>query len=269
MDEGTSQYYFTASMSSGKTLCSLLKAIQFQECAVFCAMSEGLKFTVEEGKCVQASAYVPADNFTEYHVRDDVDVMFKISIAVLVECLNIFGSGEESSLKMYYRSEGSPLLLVLQPQSVFNVMTDCEIATQTAESALELRADAAAARLVLRAPALLGLLAGLERSGDTLELRVSPDHPHLSFLSYGMQDRSCVDVPKSSEMIQSFHCEEPITLKYQLYHIRLIMKALAISSKVVMRCSSNGLLLLQLKLEKEDQRQMFSEFTIVPLLDDL
>ncbi|CAG9104481.1 unnamed protein product [Plutella xylostella] len=139
MDDGTSQYYFTASMDSGKILCSLLKAIQFQESAVFCAMPEGLKVTVEEGKCVQASAYVPSDNFNEYHVRPDADVMFKVSLAVLTECLNIFGSGEESSLKMYYRCEGSPLLLVLQPQTVQNVMTDCEIATQTADSVLELR----------------------------------------------------------------------------------------------------------------------------------
>ncbi|XP_034828210.1 cell cycle checkpoint protein RAD1 [Maniola hyperantus] len=270
MSEGTSQYYFTASMDSGKSLYSLLKAIQFQECAVFCAMSEGLKLTVEEGKCVQASAYVPADNFSEYHVRDDVDVMFKISIAVLTECLNIFGASEESSLKMYYRSEGSPLLLVLQPQSVTNVMTDCEISTQTADSVLELRDEDASevAKLVLKANAFLGLLADLERSCDVMELNLSPDHPNVSIVTYGMQDRSCIEVPKSSDMMQSFSCSTAVTLKYQLPHIRLIMKALAISSKVVLRCSSNGLLLLQLKLEKDDQRQMFSEFHIVPLLDD-
>ncbi|XP_023951198.2 cell cycle checkpoint protein RAD1 [Bicyclus anynana] len=270
MDDGTSQYYFTASMDSGKTLHSLLKAIQFQESAVFCAMSEGLKLTVEEGKCVQASAYVPADNFTEYHVRDDVDVIFKISIAVLTECLNIFGASEESSLKMYYRSEGSPLLLVLQPQSVHTVMTDCEIATQTADCLLELRDEDATevAKLVLKASAFLGLLADLERSCDVMELHLSPDHPNVSIVTYGMQDRSCIEVPKSSDMMQSFSCEQPVTLKYQLPHIRLIMKALAISSKVVLRCSSNGLLLLQLKLEKDEQRQMFSEFHIVPLLDD-
>ncbi|RVE53991.1 hypothetical protein evm_001394 [Chilo suppressalis] len=59
MDDAVSDYYFTASMDSGKTLCSLLKAIQFQESAVLCALPEGLKLTVEEGKCVQASAYVP------------------------------------------------------------------------------------------------------------------------------------------------------------------------------------------------------------------
>ncbi|XP_045517206.1 cell cycle checkpoint protein RAD1 [Pieris brassicae] len=270
MDDGTSQYYFTASMDSGKTLCSLIKAIQFQECAVFCAMQEGLKLTVEEGKCVQASAYIPADNFNEYHVRDDVDVMFKISIAVLTECLNIFGSAEESSLKMYYRCEGSPLLLVLQPQSFSNVMTDCEISTQTAESVLELRDEDTeeVAKLVLKAPAFLSLLVDMEKTCDIIEINLSPEHPNVSIVTYGMQDRSCIDMPKSSDMVQSFNCEKSVTLKYQLQHIRLIMKALAVSSKVVLRCSSNGLLLLQLKLEKEDQRQMFSEFYIVPLLDD-
>ncbi|CAH2230384.1 jg5062 [Pararge aegeria aegeria] len=220
-------------MDSGKALYGLLKAIQFQECAVFCAMSEGLKLTVEEGKCVQASAYVPADNFTEYHVREDVDVMFK-------------------------------------PQSVHNVMTDCEISTQTADSVLELRDEDASevAKLVLKASAFLGLLVDLERSCDVMELNLSPDHPNVSIVTYGMQDRSCIEVPKSSDMMQSFSCEQAVSLKYQLPHIRLIMKALAISSKVVLRCSSNGLLLLQLKLEKDDQRQMFSEFHIVPLLDD-
>ncbi|XP_050353084.1 cell cycle checkpoint protein RAD1 [Nymphalis io] len=270
MDNGTSQYYFTASMDTGKSLYSLLKAIQFQECAVFSAMTEGLKLTVEEGKCVQASAYIPADNFTEYHVRTDVDVMFKISIAVLTECLNIFGASEESTLKMYYRSEGSPLLLVLQPQSVHNVMTDCEISTQTADSVLELKDEDSSevAKLVLKATAFLSLLADLERSCDVIELNLSPDHPNVSIITYGMQDRSCIDVPKSADMVESFSCDHPVTLKYQLPHIRLIMKALAISSKVVLRCSSNGILLLQLKLEKEDQRQMFSEFYILPLLDD-
>ncbi|XP_026333142.1 cell cycle checkpoint protein RAD1 isoform X2 [Hyposmocoma kahamanoa] len=270
MDSGTSDYYFTASMDSGRTLCSLLKAIQFQELAIFCALPEGLKLTVEEGKCVQASAYIPADNFTNYHVRDDIDVMFKISIAVLAETLNIFGSGEESSLKMYYRCEGSPLLLVLQPQSFNNIMTDCEISTQTADSVLELRDENATevAKLVLKAPAFLGLLADIERSCDIIELNLSPDYPNVRIVTYGMQDRSCIDVPKTSEMVQGFSCENSITIKYQLPHIRLIMKALAVSTKVVLRCSSNGLLLLQLKLEKEEQRQMFSEFYIVPLLDD-
>ncbi|KAJ0172964.1 hypothetical protein K1T71_011140 [Dendrolimus kikuchii] len=270
MDDGTSQYYFTASMESGKTLCSLLKAIQFQEATVFCALPDGLKLTVEEGKCVQASAYVPAENFTEYNVRDDVDIIFKISLAVLSECLNIFGSCEESSLKMYYKGEGSPLLLVLQPLSMYNVMTDCEISTQTADSILELQDEDSAevAMLVVKAPALLALLADIEKSSDVIELNLSPEHPNVTIVTYGMLDKSCIDLPKSSEMVQSFRCEKAVTLKYQLHHIRLIMKALAISTKAILRCSSNGLLLLQLKLEREDQKQMFSEFYIVPLLDD-
>lgn len=50
--------------------------------AIFSAMSEGLKLTVEEGKCVQATAYIPAENFTEYSLKADVDVLFKVSIHV-------------------------------------------------------------------------------------------------------------------------------------------------------------------------------------------
>ncbi|XP_028026813.1 cell cycle checkpoint protein RAD1 isoform X2 [Bombyx mandarina] len=270
MAEDSSQYHFTASMDSGKTLCSLLKAIQFQESAVFCALPEGLKLTVEEGKCVQASAYIPADNFTEYHVRDDVDVIFKISLAVLAECLNIFGSGEEASLKMYYKCEGSPLLLVLQPQSFRNVMTDCEIWSQTPDSMLELRSpeETDVAKLVVRAGALLAVLGDVERSADVLELRLQPEPPHFTIVTYGMQDRSCIEVPECSDTLQSFSCERELTLKYQLHHLRLCMKALAISNKVVLRCSSTGLLLLQLKLERDDNKHMFSEFYIVPLLDD-
>lgn len=57
----------------------ILNNIFLFQSAVFSAMPEGLKLTVEEGKCVQASAYIPSDNFSDYHVRTDVDVLFKVS----------------------------------------------------------------------------------------------------------------------------------------------------------------------------------------------
>lgn len=73
-----------------KILCFYISPL-FQS-AVFCALPEGLKLTVEEGKCVQASAYVPSDNFTEYHVRDDVDVMFKVIIYIFKIIKSILSS---------------------------------------------------------------------------------------------------------------------------------------------------------------------------------
>lgn len=66
--------------------------------------------TVELNKCVQATAYVPTKNFWEYHISEDVE--FKINTTVLTECLNIFGTEEETSLKIIYKSQGSPLILM-------------------------------------------------------------------------------------------------------------------------------------------------------------
>ena len=70
-----------------------------------------------------------------------------------------------------------------------NVMTDCEISTQTADSVLELRDEDATevAKLVLKAPSFLGLLADIERSCDIIEINLSPQHPHFSIVTYGMQ----------------------------------------------------------------------------------
>lgn len=69
------------------------------------------------------------------------------------------------------------------------MVTDCEIYTQTPESVLELRDEdeEEIAKLVLKAPALLSLLADTERTCDMLQLKLSPDHPNLSIITYGMQ----------------------------------------------------------------------------------
>ncbi|GBP43006.1 Cell cycle checkpoint protein RAD1 [Eumeta japonica] len=199
-------------------------------------MPDGLKLTVEEGKCIQASAYIPADNFTEYCIKKNVDIMFRISLAVLTECLSILGASEESSIKMYYKNDGSPLILMLQSQSYDNLITDCEIYTLSTSTILDFSDDDATevSKIIVKPPAFLGLLADLERSSDVIELHFSPIHPNFSIITYGDQDRSCIDVPKSSDMVQSFSCDTTISFKYPFPLLRLIMKALAISSKMLL-----------------------------------
>lgn len=79
---------------------------------------------------------------------------------------------------------------------MINVMTDCEIATQIADSILELRDEDVpeVAKLVLKASAFMGLLADLERSCDTIEINLSPEHPNVSIITYGMQVSRDVEV---------------------------------------------------------------------------
>lgn len=75
-------------------------------------MEEGLKLTVEEMKCVETTAYIPCDMFSNYHIEPNEDIKFKISLRVFTECLHIYGDDGNPSLKVSYKSVGAPLNLV-------------------------------------------------------------------------------------------------------------------------------------------------------------
>lgn len=75
-----------------------------------------MKVTVEDTKCVQASAFIQSEIFQEYTLnkkgKDDL-ITFKINLSVVLECLNIFGSGSSgggiTTLRMSYQGYGFPL----------------------------------------------------------------------------------------------------------------------------------------------------------------
>lgn len=73
---------------------------------------EGLKFTLEEMKNVEISAYVPRNMFSDYTIAEHQDIVFKISMKVFTECLNIFGDEGNPIMKLIYRTVGDPLCLM-------------------------------------------------------------------------------------------------------------------------------------------------------------
>lgn len=75
-------------------------------------MEEGLKFTLDDTKSVETSAYIPRNMFTSYRVDKEQDIVFKMSMKVFTECLNIFGDEGNPTIKMTYKETGSPLCLV-------------------------------------------------------------------------------------------------------------------------------------------------------------
>lgn len=61
---------------------------------------------MEDAKCMQASAYIPANVFQEYNLKEDV--IFRINLNVLVECLYMFWSninsqGSSVALQLFYK----------------------------------------------------------------------------------------------------------------------------------------------------------------------
>lgn len=99
-------YNLVAKLGNLKTIVQLLKAINFKESATCFGSENGLKITVEDSKCIQASAYISADVFEVYKLKEDV--IFRINLNVLVECLCMFWTsinshGSSVALQLFYK----------------------------------------------------------------------------------------------------------------------------------------------------------------------
>uniref|UniRef100_A0A672YYT9 RAD1 homolog (S. pombe) n=1 Tax=Sphaeramia orbicularis TaxID=375764 RepID=A0A672YYT9_9TELE len=118
-------YVFVATLDNARNLSNILRAIAFKDHAIFSATPNGLKVTVEDSKCMQANAFIQAEIFQEFTIREDL-VGFQVNLTVLLDCLNIFGgttvTGVSTTLRMCYRGYGYPLTLFLEEGGVVTVV---------------------------------------------------------------------------------------------------------------------------------------------------
>ncbi|KAM0747330.1 Rad1-domain-containing protein [Meredithblackwellia eburnea MCA 4105] len=104
-----------AAVTDVRPVASMLRALSFRSKAVVDIQAHGIKITVEEGRSIQANAYLSSDSFSSYSFTledpvtsssqdDDSDAgdaahcSFGISLSTVLECLNIFGNAYSGSL---------------------------------------------------------------------------------------------------------------------------------------------------------------------------
>lgn len=145
---------FTALATSTRQLYSLLKCIAFNNDAVVSIRPEGIGFTVEGSRIIQASTELDSKLFTTYILSDpDSEIpQFQINVAALLQALQIFGVydasaaknqnggitssfaaafntpalGVTGSCKITYQQEGAPLSIIIEEGGV---KTNCELNT--------------------------------------------------------------------------------------------------------------------------------------------
>lgn len=256
-------YLFEAYLDSVKHIYGLLKAVNFKDNATCFATEKGLKVTVEDSKCVQASAFIQKEMFQRYSLNDE-QVAFKVNLSVLVECLNIFG-GTATALKMCYQGYGYPLTMLLEEGGV---ITDCSIRTLEAEEILDFNfsAESVLNKIILRSECLKEVFAELDSSSDLIEILLSPDPPYFRIITSGIAGDTKVDISKNSDMIETFQCTTVATSRYKLSHVKPSAKSLAISQKVSIRTDDRGLLCFQYMIPA-DSHTCFIEYCCTPVAD--
>lgn len=263
-----SQIRFVGVMANFKMFYSALKSVQLNNDVLVTWSDNGFKATVQDAKYLQGSVYVSKSCFSEYSLLEETTI--RLNLMVLCDCLSIFANGgDDCSMKMIYKGEGSPVNLILEQHGIDDLVTECAIKTKTYEEPVDftINDDQSVNTIILRGSDFATLLSEINKSAEELEIFMSPKAPHFRLTVLGVvQSESKMEVAKTSEMIITFSCENECSNKYRMSHIRGMMKSLLLASKVAVRTDSNGLLNLQLMIGLNSQ--IIIEFFVVPLIDD-
>lgn len=259
---------FTAELTDFKIIYNVLNAISFKEYAIFRPMDQGLKVTIEEMKCVETSAYIPANMFSHYYIDPDSDIRFKISLKVFTECLHIYGDDGNPSLKLCYQEIGSPLCIVIK-HSEENITTDCEIKTLDVDefTELSLADECSLNKIVMDAGVFVEILSDLDNTSDELELKISPDPPYFRVITNSIMGQSVVEISKNSEMVAIFQCTSESKSQYAFSNIRQILKVMNFSRKISISTGESGLLGMQLFIIA-NEKQMYIEYYVSSLFGE-
>ncbi|XP_047229063.1 cell cycle checkpoint protein RAD1 [Girardinichthys multiradiatus] len=256
------QYVLIANLDNARNLSNILKAITCKDHAIFTATANGLKVTVEDCKCMQANAFIQADIFQEFTLKED-SVVFQINLTVLLDCLNIFGGSSVGALRMCYRGYGHPLTLFLEEGGVVTV---CKINTHEPEEPIdfEFSSSNVTNKVILQSESLKEAFSELDMTSEVLQITMSPNQPYFRLSTFGNSGNAHYDYSKDSDMMELFQCNKTQTNRYKMSLLKPSTKALAISCKVSVRTDSRGVLSLQYLVRNDDGQICFVEYFCCP-----
>ncbi|XP_043463822.1 cell cycle checkpoint protein RAD1 isoform X2 [Leptopilina heterotoma] len=241
------EYKLIAKLGNLKTVVHLLKAINFKSVATCSACENGIKITVEDAKCMQATVYLPISVFQEFVLNEDV--IFQINLNALVDCLCMYWSsintqGSVVALQMSYKTTEPDELLNfnLEPENIVN-------------------------KIYLQTALLKDVLAELDPSSDSIELVLSPNAPYFKITTNGLAGDCTIEVPHDSELVDSFECKATTSSNYKLQHIKPVVKALACSHQVSIKTDDRGLLCFQYMVKTEEGQTCFIEYFMSPVVE--
>ncbi|KYM89449.1 Cell cycle checkpoint protein RAD1 [Atta colombica] len=264
MSSNTEDYILVAKvgLTNLKIIIELLKATNFKEIATCLGSENGLKITVEDAKCMQASAYIPSTVFDEFELKEDVT--FSLSLNILVDCLCMFWptSQEDSvTVQIFYKGTGYPLSIIIEEDGI---ITDCSLKTLEVEELLDFHLDTEniVNKVVLQTELLKAVMAELDPTSQLVELCLSPEKPFFRISLEGIGSICHIDLPHDNDLIDTFQCTTTVTSKIKLEYIKLAMKALSCASKVSLRTNNAGLLCFQYMIKTENGNTCYMEYYV-------
>ncbi|XP_068150856.1 cell cycle checkpoint protein RAD1 [Drosophila tropicalis] len=261
-------YKFVCRVNHIKTFHAAIKSICFSDFGTFLISEDGMRITVDQAKSIQATVYMLPSFFEEFYVQDFQS--FGIKVNVLAECLSLYGLAD-CGVKLLYKGEGAPLMILLDPHDDEDLSTECAIKTMNVDEPMEYELDERSSTLntlFIRGPDLSNIFHELDKAAEEFEFTISPKSPHFKITTLGViQSESSVEVAKTSDMMLMFNCQATTVARYKCQQIRMTNKSLQVATKVAIKTDSSGLLELHFMLQAENQEDIYVQFYVTPLLD--
>lgn len=235
--------------------------------------------------------------------QDSDDPIFQISLAALIETLQVFGvneikdrwpnrdptyGGVSGSLsrggpaaafdsrvlgmtgvcRLRYGSPGDPLSVTLEETGV---TTTCELVTYEPDlyADIPLQKDAIVQKIIMRASWLYDAITELSSTSPTrLTMTASPAAPYFSLSSSGPLGSATVEFSKDPQLLETFQVSERVVNIYKFSLIKGACRAMAIADKVSIRSDEQGVLSLQFLIGFEQGVQSFIDFRFVPFIPE-
>ena len=275
---------FNAEVTNSKPLIDTLAGIHNSkpDQHTLCTVDEdGITFKVHDlGNNIQGLATLNSNLFREFVLDQGLnEIEFKINVAAVLKCLNIYGSssGASTCTTMEYDQENPDFRLLLRTNtgSASNISTQCQIKTlaeseQSFNAANDLfsalRDSENVGQAIIFSDALSDAFCEIYSlpGAATVSLMMSPAAPFFQLSAEGTTGKCTIEFPKGSESFKTFQCVRTIRHQYQLSLIQDALKVLPSAHQTNIQISDNGLLCFQHRLQHKGGEVSYVEFVILP-----
>ncbi|GAM17148.1 hypothetical protein SAMD00019534_003230 [Acytostelium subglobosum LB1] len=240
--------------------------------AIVTLSQQGIRFTVEVGRQYQATALLKKSLFAEYMFNpppEEDAIVFKINLSILMDCLSMFGSNNNSftAITIIQRS-GHPFTILLEENGV---QTSCSLKTMSCDNPLLFEIDSSPFnRVLVSSDNLLEAFGELDYSSQTVTIILSETSEHnrdggsppmFKLATNGTSGQYTVEY--NEDLFEFKDCKQTISHSFPLSLIQPAIRALAVTNKTRMTMNTGGLLHFEHQLLFEEKRCHLVEFYIV------
>ncbi|CRK96762.1 CLUMA_CG009910, isoform A [Clunio marinus] len=247
----------------------------------------GLKYIAEDAKCFQSTAYIKKDFFKNFHFRPPSNlevISFGVNLLSFAELLTAFIDNNLSNMNIVYYHEKNCILFNCTQidsndgnednedgEECGEIITEYFIQTKHSVEPVDFTVQSPSLlnSIILDAYEFQEILNDFDRTIDALEIKINQHKMTLKTVGT-LQCTATSNFPANSEVFNKFECYEPSKFCYKFTYFKVMLKGLAVSSKISLTTHVDGMVKVQL-LTKSDEDQdtaAYIEYFMLPNLPD-